>query len=71
MSSDCILTCLSQFAIPGCDGPVIIEQMHLSWLLIRVKRLVKESKLIEKPTSTNNEVQSGHGTASCMLGAAW
>ena len=40
-------------------------------LLIRVKSLVKESKLIEKSTSTNNEVQSGHPTASCMLGAAW
>ena len=49
------LTCLSQFAIPGCEGPVIIEQWHQSWLLIRVKRLVKESKLIEKLRSQHQQ----------------
>ena len=56
MSSDCIwLTCLSQFAIPGRDSPVIIEQRHPSWLLIRVKRLLKESKLIEKLRSQHQQ----------------
>ena len=49
------LTCLSQFAIPGRDGPVISEQSHQSWLLIRVKRLVKESKLIEKLRSQHRK----------------
>ena len=32
---------------------------------------IKANWEVEKPTSTNNEVQSGHQTASCMLGAAW
>ena len=45
----------SHFAIPGRDGPVILEQRHRSCLLIRVKTPVKQSKLIEKPATTNNE----------------
>ena len=64
--------CLSQFAIPGRDGPVIIEQRHQSWLLSKeAGERIKANWEIEKPTSTNIEVQSGHLTASCMLGAAW
>ena len=35
--------------------PVIIEQRHQSWLLIRVKRLVKESTLIEKLRSQHQQ----------------
>ena len=42
-------------AIPGRDGPVIFEQRHRSRLLIRVKTPVKQSKLIKKPATTNNE----------------
>ena len=43
------------------DGPVILEQRYRSWLLIRVKMLVKQSKLIEKPATTNNDfVSDGH-----------
>ena len=38
-----------------CNGPVIIEQRHPSWLLIRVKRLVKELKLIEKLRSQHQQ----------------
>ena len=49
------LTCLSQFAITGHDHPVIIEQRHQSWLLIRFKRLVKELKLIEKLRSQHQQ----------------
>ena len=47
----------SHFAIPGRDGPVILEQSqrYHSCLLIRVKMLVKQSKLIENPATTNNE----------------
>ncbi len=53
------------FAIPGRDGPVILEQRHRSCLLTRVKTPVKQSKLIEKPATTNNEwmtwtTQPGH-----------
>ena len=40
---------------PRRDGPVILEQRHRSCLLIRVKTPVKQSKLIEKPATTNNE----------------
>ena len=32
---------------------------------------IKANWEVEKPTSTNNEIQSGHRTASSMLGAAW
>ena len=45
----------SHSAIPGRDGPVILEQRHRSCFPIRVKTLVKQSKLIEKPATTNNE----------------
>ena len=45
----------SHFAIPGRDGPVILEQRHRSCLLTRVNTPVKQSKLIEKPATTSNE----------------
>ena len=55
------------------DGPVIFEQRHGSCLLIRVKTLthprqVKQSKLIEKPATTNNELmtQPGHAAWSTV-----
>ena len=59
----------SHFAIPGRDGPVILEQRHHSCLLIKVKTPVKQSKQIEKPATTNNEwmtwiSQPGHAARS-------
>ena len=44
-----------------------------SWLLIRVKRLVKESKLIDLRSQHQQTMRFSlvTPTASCMLGAAW